>query len=78
MRELDDQASQECESHEWPDALDLDDDQTTERYLDEGRSPRVISTYQNFPENVPAWVCKTHKSSQKRKLLINSSDKEEQ
>ena len=54
------------------------DDQTTERYLDEGRSPRVVSTYENFPENVAASVCKTQKSSQKRKMSINLSDKEEQ
>ena len=54
--ELDDQTSQECESHEWPDAPNLDDDQTTERYLDEGRSPRVVRTYKNLPENVAASV----------------------
>ena len=75
---LDDQTSQECESHKWPDALDLDDDLTTERYLDEGRSSRVVSTHEKFPENVAASVCKKQKSSQKRKLLISSSDKQEQ
>ena len=54
--ELDDQTSQECESHERPDALVLDDEQTNERYLDEGRSPRVVKTYKNLSENVAASV----------------------
>ena len=48
------------------------------RSENKGRSQRVVRTYENFPENVAASVCKTQKSSQKRKLPINSSDKEEQ
>ena len=63
--ELHSQTSQECKSHEWPDAFALDDDQTTERYLDEGRSPRVVSTYENFPENVAESLCKKQKYSEK-------------
>ena len=50
----------------------------TKLLKDEGRSPRVVSTYEHFPENVATSVCKTQKSYQKRKLPINSSDKEEQ
>ena len=50
----------------------------TKLLKDEGRSPRVVSTYEHFPENVATSVCKTQKAYQKRKLSINSSDKEEQ
>ena len=50
----------------------------TKLLKDEGRSPRVVSTYENFTENVARSVFKTQKSSHKRKLSINSSDKEQQ
>ena len=62
---LDDQTSQECESHEWPDALDLDDDQTTEKYLDDGRSPRVVSNMKIFQKTLQPQIVK-HKNLLKK------------
>ena len=50
----------------------------TKLLKDEVRSPRVVSTYENFTENIAPSVFKTQKSSHKRKLSINSSDKEKQ
>ena len=57
-------------SNEWSDTLDSEDEQTTKWNLDGDRSPSVVSTYETFPENVKVSVCKTQKSSQKRRLAV--------